>query len=252
MTRKLYDMKAWLCGQESQKLPFRREFQHLSRVLPCKLCLRPLVKSPADMTSSHLMNPIVTIYVGEERVKFHAHQDTLCQLQFFQAALLGRFKEAEEKVINMPEDDPSYISALIEFMYTGNYTYTYDPAGVQLYDGSAFPVGDLTEGMFHVGIYATASKYCCPGLVEIATKHFQVVVGELDCINALRLWKAAYSDGLQFPGLIKGFGQYSSREGLAAWVKELYEKHRDEMEKTISEFPILSSDLLRITTGDSY
>lgn len=198
------------------------------------------------------MNPVVTLYVGEERVEFHAHQDTLCHLPFFQAALLGSFKESSEQAIDMPEDDPSHISALIEFIYTGNYTYTYDPEGVRLYDGSTSPIGDLAEGLFHVGVHTTASKYGCEGLVEIATKHFQVVVGELDCINALRLWKTAYSDGLQFPGRIKGFGQYRSREGLVAWVKELFDKHREEMEKTISEFPMLSSDLLRITTGDPF
>lgn len=198
------------------------------------------------------MNPVITLSVGEDRVQFRAHQDTLCQLPFFKAALLGGFKEASEQAINMPEDDPSHISALIEFMYTGNYTYTYDPDCVKLYDESTNPIGDLAEGLFHASIHIMASKYDCPKLVELSTIHFEIVLGELDDINAFRLWKTAYTDGISFPGLTKGLKQYRSREGLISWVKALYSEHREEMEKTVTEFPMLSSDLLRITTGDSY
>lgn len=199
------------------------------------------------------MNPIVALNVGEERVKFNAHQDTLCQLPFFKAALLGSFKEASDQAIDMPEDDPGHVSALIEFLYTKNYTYRYNSENAQLMgSGSTPPKGDLVEGLFHVGIFVTASKYDCPGLVELATAHFEVVVSELDGINALRLWKTAYSDGLQFPGRLKEFDQYRSREGLVAWVKELFRDHREEMDQTISEFPMLSADLLRITTGNDY
>lgn len=196
------------------------------------------------------MSPIITLYVGQGRVEFYVHEDTLCQLPFFQAALQGRFREASEKVIVMVEDDPNKVSALIEFMYTGNYTYSYDPRDTQLLEGSNAPIGDLSEGMFHVGVYVIASKYDCPGLVEIALENFEVVVDELDNIDTLRLWKAAYSEGLTLVGQRKDFEQYRSGGGLISWVKGLFKEHREEMETTMSEHPTLACDLLRITTGD--
>lgn len=198
------------------------------------------------------MSPIATLYVGQDRVKFHAYQDTLCKLPFFQAALRGNFKEASEQVITMPDDDPSRVSALIEFLYTGNYTYPYDPETTPLQVGSITPVGDLTEGLFHADIHVIASKYDCPLLVTIAMKNFTTVVTDLASIDALRLWKAAYSNGLQIPGRRQDFARYNSGGGLVSWVQGLFEENREEMEKAMSEFPELSCDLLRVATGKDF
>lgn len=196
------------------------------------------------------MSPIVTLYVGQERVEFHTYEDTLCQLPFFQAALQeGHYREPSGRTLEMPEDDPTKVSALIEFMYTGNYTYTYDAGSAQLLSGSNTPIGDLTEGLFHVGVYVVASKYNCQRLAEIAVKNFEAVLNELDDIKTLRLWKAAYSEGLKLLGRIKDFEQYRSGEGLVAWVRGLFDDHREEMDKTMSEHPTLACDLLRIATG---
>lgn len=195
------------------------------------------------------MSPIATLYVGQERLKFHAYQDTLCKIPFFQAALRGKFKEASEQIITMPEDDPGRVSALIEFLYTGNYTYPYDPETTPLRGGSIAPVADLTEGLFHIGIHVIASKYDCPPLVAIAMKNFTAVVTDLVSIDALRLWKAAYSDGLQLPGRRQDFARYHSGNGLVSWVQGLFEENCQEMEKTMSEYPELSCDLLRIATS---
>lgn len=199
---------------------------------------------------SHLMSPIATLCVGQERVQFHAHEDTLCKLPFFKAALQGLFKEASEKAISMPEDDPSHVSALIEFLYTGNYTYTYDPTSITLPDGSTTPVGDLTEGLYHVGVYLVASKYDCTVLSEMAVKNVEAVAIELDNINALRLWKAAYAEGLRLSRCRQDFKHYSSGEGLVAWVKGLFREYEEEMDETFGECPQLATDLLRIATGD--
>lgn len=195
------------------------------------------------------MSPIATLYVGPGSVKFHAYQDSLCKLPFFQAALRGNFKEATEQVITMPEDDPSRVSALIEFLYTGNYTYQYDPERTPLRQGSIRPVGDLKEGLFHVGVHVIASKYDCPPLVAIAMTNFTLVVTELTSIDALRLWKTAYSEGLQLPGQRQDYALYRAGQGLVSWVQGLFDDHREEMEKTMAEYPELSCELLRIATG---
>lgn len=195
------------------------------------------------------MSPIVTLYVGPERVEFRAYLDTVCQLPFFKAALHGNFKEASERVITMPEDGPSEVSALIEFLYTGNYTYTYDPESVHFREGSFTPVADLTEGLFHVGIHVIASKYDCKVLVGLALRNFTVVVTGLRSIDGLRLWKAAFSDGLKLPYSRQAFAGYCDGKGLVVWIQGLFDEHSKEMEKTMLEYPELSCELLRIATG---
>lgn len=189
------------------------------------------------------MNPTIGLFVGEDRVQFYAHKDTLCQLPFFQAALSGGFKEASEQVITLPEDKPSHVSALIEFLYTGNYTYTYtsNPDATPRSDGSAAPAGDKVEGMFHIGVYVVASKYDCQELVQIAARHIEYVENELDGIDVLHLWKAAYEVDMRYSARTMG---PRSGGGLAKWVTKMFKEHREEMEKAFAEFPMLASDLL--------
>ncbi|OSS51538.1 hypothetical protein B5807_03575 [Epicoccum nigrum] len=47
-----------------------------------------------------------TVLVGSEKKRFIVHQDLLtCHSEFFRAALMGKFKEADEKIVPLPEDD---------------------------------------------------------------------------------------------------------------------------------------------------
>lgn len=193
------------------------------------------------------MNPTIPLFVGEDRVQFFVHKDTLCQLAFFKAALSGGFKEASEQLISLPEDNPSHVSALIEFLYTGNYTYSYNPDTVNPPVGSAVPAGDTVECMFHIGVFVVASKYDCKGLAQIATLHFEFVESELDGIEVLRLWKFVYALDMHFSARTIG---PRAAGGLALWVKTMFREHREEMEQAFVEFPMLASDLL-CTVADS-
>lgn len=194
------------------------------------------------------MSPITTLYVGPERVQFHVHQDTLTKLPFFQAALLGQFIEASERAISMPDDDPSKITALIEFLYTGKYTYAYVPTRSQPQEGSDAPVADLAEGLYHLGVYVVASKYDAPGLSGMAVDNFKSVAHELDGINALRLWKAAYMEDLTLPRSRQELAGNCRGEGIVAWVSRLFEENGAELEEIISESPQLATALLRLAT----
>lgn len=187
------------------------------------------------------MNPTIPLFIGEDRVLFYVHKDTLCQLPFFKAALSGGFKEASGQVISLPEDNPSHVSALIEFLYTGNYTYTYNPDTVNLSNGSIVPAGDTVECMFHIGVYIVASKYDCQGLAKMATLHFEYVESELDGIEVVRVWKIAYAADMRFSARTNG---PRAGGGLALWVKAMFREHREEMEQAFDVFPMLASDLL--------
>lgn len=200
-------------------------------------------------SDSHLMTPVVSLYTGQDRIELHAHEDTLCTLPFFRAALKKYgFQESLTKSIEMPEDKPIMVSALIEYLYTGNYTYVYDSAKAELQKETGMPIRDLTEGQYHVGVFVIASKYDSQGLAEMTVGNFEAVLPELGCVDKLRLWRTAYCEGTDLKRWRKSLERCHSSEGLVTWVQELFEKYRDEIDQVIAESPELASDLLRLAT----
>lgn len=183
------------------------------------------------------MSPVATLVVGPSNIEFRGYERTLCRLPFFAAALHGQFREASEKRITMPEDEPAIISALIEFLYTGRYTYTYTSSA-----STDPPASDLVEGAFHIGVYATASKYDCKELLKASVGAFTRVLKDLNGVELVRLWKTAYANGLSLED-VKDVAEVKS--GMVPLLREVYKNHKEEMEKTVEEFPALASDFLR-------
>lgn len=198
------------------------------------------------------MSPIITLRIGTKKTEFRAPEAILCQLPFFQAALQGRFKEASEKLITMPEDEPETVSALIEFLYTGGYTYAFKPQVSGDIDGaSGVPGGDVTQGAFHAAVYALASKYDCQGLAAAAVGNFNYVLKQLDGHDVIELWKAAYVKGLYLSQFETDGDHCTFIAGLGKVVGDSYRTQREEMDNMVSEYPAFATDLLRIiTTGD--
>lgn len=192
------------------------------------------------------MSSTVTLLIGVDSVEFHVPQSVLCTLPFFQAALQGEFREASEQKISMPEDEPQIVSALIEFLYTGGYTYAYSPADET--DSDA-PPADLQEGSFHVGVYATAFKYDCQELVKASLTSFLGVLGQLKGIDVVRLWKAAYAKQLLLSKVREDAMLAEFKSGLVVLLKELYITHGEEMDRTSEEHPGLMNDLLRLVVS---
>lgn len=195
------------------------------------------------------MSPIIKLLVGPDpAVVFYASQETLCRLPFFRAALQGGFREASTHEMRMPDDEPHTVAALIEFQYTGRYAYPFRPSS-EAVDEEQLPVADLTEGTYHVGVYATAHRYGCTGLEEEARKAFAFVLGELKGIEVLRLWKCAYARELCLAAVKDDEEMSWFGSGLAALVRELVAGHLTEMEQTAVDFPMLMLDLLSLVAA---
>lgn len=148
--------------------------------------------------------------------------------------------------INMPEDEPRMVSALIEYLYTGTYTYLYDSTTSPLRVSTGTPVSTLVEGQYHVEVFRIASKYDTKALADTAVQNFNAVLPDLDPINTLRLWKYAYGEGPDSRAWRNDFGLCYSENRLVSWVGGLFKDHRDEVDQTIAEFPELASDLIRL------
>jgi len=76
----------------------------------------------ADNNKSIAPSPIVTLVVGREQRLFAAHEDVLCQAPFFEKVLRSHFVDAQEKKrISLPDEEPEVFSAILEYLYKGDY-----------------------------------------------------------------------------------------------------------------------------------
>jgi len=66
-------------------------------------------------------SPIVTITVGQEGRLFAAHEDVLCQSPYFEVLCRGQYLEAQSKRIALPEEEAEVFSAVLEYLYKGDY-----------------------------------------------------------------------------------------------------------------------------------
>lgn len=75
----------------------------------------------AAQKSAAAPSPIVTLTVGREGRLFAAHEDVLCQSPFFDAACRGNFSDAQSRRISLPDEEPEVFSAILEYLYKGDY-----------------------------------------------------------------------------------------------------------------------------------
>ncbi|KAL8686860.1 MAG: hypothetical protein Q9218_006811 [Villophora microphyllina] len=61
---------------------------------------------------------MVAIIVGKDRKTYYAHRDILCAgSDYFRAALMGQFKEAQSSRIEFPEEEPATLEVLLFWLY---------------------------------------------------------------------------------------------------------------------------------------
>lgn len=194
------------------------------------------------------MSPVIILTVGVEEITFHVYEDLLCCLPFFRAALQSGFKETADKKIRMPEDEPVIIAALIEYLYVGNYTYTYG-RDLDVTQTNNTPPPDLMEGLFHLQVYATAFKYDCQGLAEAALGSVIYVLQQLEGIVVVQLLKEAYNRSCGTALLEAGEDISAFKGRLPEILKRAYVTHGEDMKDLIHECPDLANDLLRLAVS---
>ncbi|KAH7162746.1 hypothetical protein B0J13DRAFT_517999 [Dactylonectria estremocensis] len=68
-------------------------------------------------------SPPIPIRVGslQDCQTFYVHKDILLKVQWFRSALCGSFREADEQIIDLPEEEPSVFHHLVTFLYEDRY-----------------------------------------------------------------------------------------------------------------------------------
>ncbi|KAJ9632273.1 hypothetical protein H2203_000677 [Taxawa tesnikishii (nom. ined.)] len=72
--------------------------------------------------SPKLTSSIVTLVVGKDQRLFAAHEDVLCHSPFFAELCRDQFFQANSKRIALSDEEPEIISAVLEYLYKGDYT----------------------------------------------------------------------------------------------------------------------------------
>ncbi|KAI0409020.1 hypothetical protein F4802DRAFT_309083 [Xylaria palmicola] len=68
-----------------------------------------------------LTSPIVTLMIGHEGRLFAAHEEVLCQSPYFERVCQDQYLEAQNKRISLPDEEPEIFSAVLEYLYKGDY-----------------------------------------------------------------------------------------------------------------------------------
>jgi len=66
-------------------------------------------------------SPIITLVVGAEARLFAAHENVLCQAPFFEKVIRGNLRDAQNKRISLPDEEPEVFSGILEYLYKGDY-----------------------------------------------------------------------------------------------------------------------------------
>lgn len=67
-------------------------------------------------------SPIIPVRCGPEAETFYVHKDILTKSEFFRNALDGRFREADEQAVDLPEEDPALFSFVVAYLYEGKFS----------------------------------------------------------------------------------------------------------------------------------
>lgn len=116
------------------------------------------------LTSSRRLysSPIVDLVVGEEKKVYHVHKEVLCSdSSFFATALKDdTWKEGQEGIITLREEQPAIMSLIVQWLYTRSLAY----------DESSPDAPDL---LTLCELYGAADRLRIPGLPNAAVDAFR-------------------------------------------------------------------------------
>ncbi|KAL8648138.1 MAG: hypothetical protein Q9226_006123 [Calogaya cf. arnoldii] len=127
-----------------------------------------LIGCPGDITGrahyvcGRFSTAIFRVIVGAGQVEYLVHETYLCKSPVF-ARMQSRFKEALEKRITLPEEQPSHLEAIIGYLYTDDFGGRGNPQ----------PEMDDTDKAVELAhLYVSAAKYGLEAMID-------VIVGKL-------------------------------------------------------------------------
>ncbi|KAJ9306773.1 hypothetical protein DTO217A2_3760 [Paecilomyces variotii] len=123
-----------------------------------------LIASFQSFFASSTFSDLTIITKDQE---FKVHKLIVCsQSGFFARLFKQNWKEAEENVVRLNEDDPRAVEAMVHFMYGFNY------------NNSGSEHGRVSPMLLNVKVYQVADKYDIPKLKAQAKENFTVAINK--------------------------------------------------------------------------
>ncbi|KAI5359634.1 Putative BTB/POZ domain-containing protein [Septoria linicola] len=177
--------------------------------------IQPVVQQPSAQssptrtasspTSPNLNSAIVTIAIGPEQRLFAAHEDVLCRSPVFAEQIRKQFFESNGKRIDVPNEMPEVFSAILEYLYKGDYTpkLEYDKKHQSWFLDDGDAAKGLNESTVYINdnytvlkdtvIYCSAHRYGLPDLQRLALKK-QGLQSGVQCSTILSSARYAYAN----------------------------------------------------------
>ncbi|KAL8724972.1 MAG: hypothetical protein Q9181_006592, partial [Wetmoreana brouardii] len=114
----------------------------------------------------HFNSRLFTVTAGPKCREWVVHEDCLKKSRVFARMCESNFKEAHQRRIDLPEDDPVHIGFIIEYLYTGNIWPKRDRSNNSDADNNN------KAGTMLVHLYLAADKYDLEGLKAVVVKKF--------------------------------------------------------------------------------
>ncbi|KAK5171122.1 uncharacterized protein LTR77_004266 [Saxophila tyrrhenica] len=155
-------------------------------------------------TSPHLNSAIITISIGPAQRLFAAHEDVLSKSSHFSHHLRAQFFESAGKRIDLPAEEPEVFSAVLEYLYKGDYTpkLAFDKKRGSWYledhdpsagESTVAVGGDGSVVLKDTVIYCAAFRYGLPELQRLALKK-QGLQSGVQCSTILSSARFAYAN----------------------------------------------------------
>jgi BTB/POZ domain len=110
-----------------------------------------VLASTTKLTFPHFSfggTPVVTIKVGPQEIPFIIHKSIICSASpFFRRALEGQFKEGEESVVSLPEEDEETFESFMNVVYNEYRNLSKEWA-------RTWKIGSLFDRMISLHIFA--------------------------------------------------------------------------------------------------
>ncbi|KAJ5510616.1 hypothetical protein N7453_002719, partial [Penicillium expansum] len=115
----------------------------------------------ASIQSFFISSQFSDLVVKTEEQEFKLHRLIVCgQSEYFARLYQGNWAETADNTIQLNDDDPRAIEAMIHFMY-----------GID-YDSSGNELGRISPMIFNIRLYQVADKYFVPRLKQRAKEKF--------------------------------------------------------------------------------
>lgn len=150
------------------------------------------------MLFSRLLSPIFLVGAGPDQNQYAVHEDILKQSKVLGRMCEGDFKEAHERRITLPDDDPIDVGILVEYLYTNNFWS----------NGNPNPDVSNQDSALHLArLYILADKYDLEGMKAVVVtkihKHTDIKAPQ-DWLTVAEIIYAAIPDtDTKFPRYVR-------------------------------------------------